>query len=192
MPTRPLPRAAVAALGLTLGLPLGLPLGLTLGLTLAPTFAAAQSSIAPVPTFRDADRLGKLTRAIPAVDSVMRSFMERSRVPGIAYGIVVDGKLLHVAAHGLRDVPSKARVDTSSVFRIASMTKSFTALAILQLRDAGKAVARHPRGAVRPAAQNTALRHQRRPAHHGAAPAVPRRRISGGQPVGRPAAVGQR
>ncbi|WP_439642756.1 serine hydrolase domain-containing protein [Gemmatimonas sp.] len=126
MPTRPLPRAAVAALGLTLGL------------TLAPTFAAAQSSIAPVPTFRDADRLGKLTRAIPAVDSVMRSFMERSRVPGIAYGIVVDGKLLHVAAHGLRDVPSKARVDTSSVFRIASMTKSFTALAILQLRDAGK------------------------------------------------------
>ena len=68
----------------------------------------------------------------------MRAFMERTRAPGIAYGVIVDGKLLHVAAHGLREVPSGAKVDTSSVFRIASMTKSFTALAILQLRDAGK------------------------------------------------------
>lgn len=104
----------------------------------APALALAQSSIAPPATFTDPDRIGKLTRAIPAVDSVMRAFMARSRVPGIAYGIVIDGKLLHVAAHGLREVPSGAPVDTSSVFRIASMTKSFTALAILQLRDAGK------------------------------------------------------
>ena len=107
-------------------------------LSLAPMLATAQSSVAPTPAFNDPDRLGKLTRAIPAVDSVMRTFMERTRAPGIAYGIIVDGRLLHVAAHGLREVPSKAAVDTSTVFRIASMTKSFTALAILQLRDAGK------------------------------------------------------
>jgi hypothetical protein len=104
----------------------------------AASTAGAQSSIAPPPSFDLPDRAERLTRAIPAVDSVMRAFMDRSRVPGIAYGIIVDGKLLHVAAHGLREVPTGARVDTSSVFRIASMTKSFTALAILQLRDAGK------------------------------------------------------
>jgi CubicO group peptidase (beta-lactamase class C family) len=103
----------------------------------APALALAQSSIAPPAAFTDPDRVAKLTNAIPAVDSVMRAFMVRSRVPGIAYGIIVDGKLLHVAAHGLREVPTQAPVDTSSVFRIASMTKSFTALAILQLRDAG-------------------------------------------------------
>ena len=99
---------------------------------------SAQSSVAPPPDFDVADRRGLLARAIPAVDSVMRAFMARTRAPGIAYGIVVDGTLLHVAAHGLREVPSGAPVDTSTVFRIASMTKSFTALAILQLRDAGK------------------------------------------------------
>ena len=110
---------------------------LLLAATILPSLAAAQSSIAPPPSFDDPDRLGKLTRAIPAVDSVMRAFMTRSRVPGIAYGIIVDGRLLHVAAHGIRHLPDSARVDTSSVFRIASMTKSFTALAILQLRDAG-------------------------------------------------------
>ncbi|NCW43999.1 MAG: class A beta-lactamase-related serine hydrolase [Gemmatimonadaceae bacterium] len=100
--------------------------------------AGAQSSVAPPPAFDLPDRAERLARAIPAVDSVMRAFMQRSRVPGIAYGIIVDGKLWHVAAHGLREVPTGARVDTSSVFRIASMTKSFTALAILQLRDAGR------------------------------------------------------
>jgi len=105
---------------------------------LATSTASAQSSVAPPPSFDLPDRVERLTRAIPAVDSVMRAFMERTRAPGIAYGVIVDGKLLHVAAHGLREVPSGAKVDTSSVFRIASMTKSFTALAILQLRDAGK------------------------------------------------------
>jgi CubicO group peptidase (beta-lactamase class C family) len=102
------------------------------------TAAFAQSSIAPPARFTDPERLNKLQRTIPAIDSTMRAFAERSRVPGIAYGVIVDGKLLHVAAVGLREVSSNARVDTSSVFRIASMTKSFTALAILQLRDAGK------------------------------------------------------
>ena len=111
---------------------------LPLALLATVTTAGAQSSVAPPPSFDLPDRAERLARAIPTVDSVLRAFMERSRVPGIAYGIIVDGKLLHVAAHGLRDVPTVGRVDTSSVFRIASMTKSFTALAILQLRDAGR------------------------------------------------------
>ncbi len=101
------------------------------------SLAAAQSSIAPPARFTDPDRVAKLRAALPQVDSAMRAFAMQNRVPGIAYGVIVDGKLLHVAALGLREVPSKAIVDTSSVFRIASMTKSFTALSILQLRDAG-------------------------------------------------------
>jgi len=111
---------------------------LALALLATAATAGAQSSVAPPPAFDLPDRAERLARTIPAVDSVMRAFMQRSRVPGIAYGIIVDGKLWHVAAHGLREVPTGARVDTSSVFRIASMTKSFTALAILQLRDAGR------------------------------------------------------
>lgn len=100
--------------------------------------AAAQSSLAPPARFADPDRVGKLQRAMPAIDSLMRRFAASNRVPGIAYGVIVDGRLLHVAAVGVREVPTNAMVDTSTVFRIASMTKSFTALAILQLRDAGR------------------------------------------------------
>lgn len=99
--------------------------------------APALSSQAPPARFADPDRAARLARAFPAVDRVMREFAERQAVPGIAYGIVIDGRLAHVGTAGLREVASRAPVDTTTVFRIASMTKSFTAVAILQLRDAG-------------------------------------------------------
>jgi CubicO group peptidase (beta-lactamase class C family) len=103
-----------------------------------PAVLAAQSSKAPPATFRAPDRLAKLTAAFPEVDRLMRDFVSRTNVPGAAWGIIVDGKVVHVAVHGQRDVQAGAPVDTSTVFRIASMSKSFAALAILQLRDAGR------------------------------------------------------
>ena len=88
--------------------------------------------------FADPDRLPKLLSAVPAIDQLVRDFAERNHVPGIGSGIVIDGKLVHVATAGYREVATKAPVESTTVFRIASMTKSFTALSILQLRDAGK------------------------------------------------------
>ena len=86
----------------------------------------------------DPQRVAKLRTAFPEIDSLMRAFAERSNVPGIAYGIVVDGELAHAGTAGYRELSSRSKVDTGTVFRIASMTKSFTAVAILQLRDEGK------------------------------------------------------
>ena len=115
---------------------------LSLTLAAAPSDSAAQastrSSIAPPARFADADRAARLRAAFPAVDSIMRAFAQRARVPGIAYGIVIDGQLAHIGTAGFRELSARAPMDTSSVFRIASMTKSFTAVAILQLRDAGR------------------------------------------------------
>jgi len=96
-----------------------------------------ESQTAP-PRFTDPDRRAKLESAFPEADRLFRDFAARSRVPGIAYGIVVDGELAHSGAAGARDIPSGAPVDADTVFRIASMTKSFTAMAILRLRDDGK------------------------------------------------------
>ena len=111
-------------------------------LALAPSAGEAQapraSSAAPPARFTDPGRLARLSAAFPEIDRLMHGFAERSRVPGIAYGIVVDGRLVHVGTAGYREVSSRAPADTSTVFRIASMTKSFTALAILQLRDEGR------------------------------------------------------
>ncbi len=99
---------------------------------------ARLSSIAPAPAFLATDRAAKLASAYPDIDRLMQAFAEREKVPGIAYGVIIDGKLAHIGVSGLREVPTKAAVESSTVFRIASMTKSFTAVSILQLRDAGK------------------------------------------------------
>ncbi|MGE3779137.1 MAG: serine hydrolase domain-containing protein, partial [Pirellulaceae bacterium] len=96
--------------------------------------------LSAVPLYGQApsSRTATLSAAFPEIDRLMSSFAETNQVPGMAYGIVVDGQLVHVGTTGLRDVPSLAPVDRSSVFRIASMTKAFTALAILRLRDEGR------------------------------------------------------
>jgi CubicO group peptidase (beta-lactamase class C family) len=91
-----------------------------------------------VPGFADSERRAKLARAFRDVDLLFKDFAERSHVPGLAYGIVIDGELAHTGAIGYREVASRSPVDADTVFRIASMTKSFTALAILDLRDEGK------------------------------------------------------
>jgi len=92
----------------------------------------------PPPVFTDAQRAAKLASAFPEIDRLFKAFAERSRVPGIAYGILIDGRLAHVGAVGVRDARTKDPVDADTVFRIASMTKSFTALCIMRLRDEGK------------------------------------------------------
>ena len=59
-------------------------------------------------------------------------------MPGIAYGVLIDGQLVHTGGVGVRDLASRSPITPDTVFRIASMTKSFTALCILKLRDEGK------------------------------------------------------
>lgn len=63
---------------------------------------------------------------------------EDKEIPGVAFGLIKDGQLVHAKGFGETVLDSNSCPDESSVFRIASMTKSFTATAILLLRDAGK------------------------------------------------------
>lgn len=88
--------------------------------------------------FTDPDRVARLRAALPVIDSIFRAFASSNHVPGIAYGVIFDGQLAHRGVAGLRNLADSAPVDSASVFRIASMTKSFTALSILKLRDEGK------------------------------------------------------
>ncbi len=90
------------------------------------------------PTFADADRLKKLEAAFPIVEKLYRERAEKFHYPGLAFGIVVDGKLVYSGGFGYTDVAKKTPATPKSLFRIASMTKSLTAMAILKLRDEGK------------------------------------------------------
>jgi CubicO group peptidase (beta-lactamase class C family) len=68
----------------------------------------------------------------------VRRFQQEAHVPGLAWGIVAEGRLAHVDHSGVQDLKAKRLVSPETLFRIASMSKAFTALAILKLRDEGK------------------------------------------------------
>ena len=71
-----------------------------------------------------------------ALDAIVSDYFGRGGQPAIAYGIVSGGRLVHSAGFGQRVLGAGAP-DGDTVFRIASMSKSFTASAVLLLRDAG-------------------------------------------------------
>ena len=106
--------------------------------TLTVTAALAASDAYPPPRFTDPSRVAKLESAMPEIDRIFRAYAAEQRIPGMIWGVVIDGRVAHVASAGVRDRASNAPVAASTAFRIASMTKSFTALAIMKLRDDGK------------------------------------------------------
>ncbi len=63
--------------------------------------------------------------------------IERWRLPSVSYGVVAGGRLIHDGASGRADLATDRAPDRRTVFRIASMTKSFTAASVLSLRDEG-------------------------------------------------------
>ena len=109
---------------------------------IVPQLTYAQKRVAtgsvPPPQFADPQRKQKLAAAFPEIEKVFKSWMERLQPPGAVLGVIIDGELVWVKAAGVRETTNNAPVTPETVFRIASMTKSFTAMSILKLRDEGK------------------------------------------------------
>lgn len=78
------------------------------------------------------------TATLTTIDRTMEAYRLDAHIPGMVWGIVRDGQLIHVKGAGVQDLDAKRAVDADTLFRIASMTKAFTALSILKLRDDGK------------------------------------------------------
>jgi CubicO group peptidase (beta-lactamase class C family) len=92
----------------------------------------------PIPQFQTTNRRELLTAVLPQIDALYARYAAEHHVPGMVYGVLLDGELVHTLSLGTRVAGSAAPVDADTVFRIASMSKSFAALAVIMLRDAGK------------------------------------------------------
>jgi len=73
-----------------------------------------------------------------AVDEHARAIVERHRIPGVAVGVSRRGRRLLGKGYGHRDREAGHEVTENTVFGIGSVTKSFTAMAVLQLEEDGK------------------------------------------------------
>jgi CubicO group peptidase (beta-lactamase class C family) len=73
---------------------------------------------------------------VPQLEAKTRQIMARERAVGAAVGIVHDQELAWAQGFGFADLASGRAPDENTLFRCGSITKTFTATALMQLRDA--------------------------------------------------------
>lgn len=72
------------------------------------------------------------------IDSTITSFKQKWDIPGISVAIAKDGRLIYAKGFGYADTSKKEPVTTNSLFRIASCSKTITALGIMKLVENNK------------------------------------------------------
>src|SRR4051812_28224946 len=115
------------------------PHALVLSILLAGSAAIAQKlpTAAPDSVGFSAERLERLHRG-------MQGLVDQHEVSGIVTLLARDGKVVDVHAVGLQDIESKKPMQTDTLFRIASMSKPITSVAIMMLYEDGKLLLTDP------------------------------------------------
>jgi CubicO group peptidase (beta-lactamase class C family) len=81
---------------------------------------------------------GQAQLAPEKIDALVEKTMKAFDVPGIAVGIVKDGRVVYAKGYGVRSIITKEKVDANTLFGIASNSKAFTTAALAMLVDEGK------------------------------------------------------
>ncbi len=76
--------------------------------------------------------------SLPSFDREMAAFMEPRKIPGGALAVVKDGRLVYAKGYGFADREKEIRATARTLFRIASISKPFTAVAVIKLVEEGK------------------------------------------------------
>jgi CubicO group peptidase (beta-lactamase class C family) len=76
-------------------------------------------------------------KALDRLDEYLVRFVDEGRLPGFLVSLARGGRVVHLTTHGLRDVAAGLPVESDTVWRIYSMTKPVTALAVLMLAEEG-------------------------------------------------------
>ncbi|MEM8485222.1 MAG: serine hydrolase domain-containing protein [Bacteroidota bacterium] len=87
----------------------------------------------------NAQSTGKLsTTGVAELDTYFEEFVAAQKIPGVTYAIAHHGKIEVMRSIGYQDIENQTPVTDSTIYRIASMTKIVTSVAVLQLIESGK------------------------------------------------------
>lgn len=74
----------------------------------------------------------------PTAEEDLQAIMDKYEAIGMSVAVVKDNRLIYTESFGLKDTASQTPLQNDDIFRIASISKSFTATSIMQLVEAGK------------------------------------------------------
>lgn len=109
------------------------------------------------PFFADKDRAAKVKAIAPVIQSMYSNYAKANHFPSFSFGVVVDGELIVSGSEGYSNITNQTKANTRTMYRIASMSKSVTAMAIIKLRDEGKLKLDDPVSNYIPELKNQAL-----------------------------------
>lgn len=72
------------------------------------------------------------------IEETLRNFTNRKEIAGAAVLVRKEGRIVEDFSYGYGDIEKKVPVDRKTMFRLASMTKPVTAIAVMQLVETGK------------------------------------------------------
>ncbi len=75
---------------------------------------------------------------VKAIEAAVAEMQTATRVPGLSVAIALDGEVRYAQGFGLADAENQVPVTPDTVFRLASISKPITAIAALQLAEAGR------------------------------------------------------
>jgi CubicO group peptidase (beta-lactamase class C family) len=90
------------------------------------------------------ESVGISSARLDALHKGMQAYVDRHEAGGIVTLIARDGKVVDVHAAGFQDVESHKPMQTDTIFRIASMSKPITSVAIMMLVEDGKLLLTDP------------------------------------------------
>ena len=72
------------------------------------------------------------------IDASSNEYLSTNNIPGMAVGIIRNGKVLYAQGYGVAMLGGTDSITTSTTFHMASISKPFVSIAIMQLREEGK------------------------------------------------------
>src|ERR1044072_7416812 len=104
---------------------------------LIPTLIAGAALAASLPTSKP-EQSGMSTERLKRLSAAMKGYIDRGEVAGTVTLIASHGRIVQLEAQGMMDLESRTPMRKDTIFRIASMTKPITSVAVMMLMEEGK------------------------------------------------------
>ena len=110
-------------------------------LTAAPVTPASVQELARA---KAPEEVGLSSERLERLSAAFKAGIDKGEIPGAVVLIARKGKIAYLSAFGFRDREAGAPMHADAIFRIASMTKPITSLAVMMLADEGRLQIAHP------------------------------------------------
>ena len=109
----------------------------TLKYTLLLLFCITTLAFAQGLPLAEPEDVGVSAERLERIRPVMQSYVDKGQLPGFLTVVARKGKVVHFETIGMRDVENNKPVEPDTIFRIYSMSKPITSVAVMMLYEEG-------------------------------------------------------